>query len=121
MNSTHKNGYKNLIVWEKSMNLVLEIYDLIKFLPKEERFNLSSQISRCAISIPSNIAEGYRRFSDKSFKNFLTISFGSGAELETQIEIIKRLKLANNYDFNKIDSLLDEIMKMLNVLIKKKS
>lgn len=67
MATTDKKGYKNIIVWEKSMILVVEIYDLIRFLPNEERFNLSSQISRCAISIPSNIAEGYRLFSDKSF------------------------------------------------------
>jgi len=99
-----KNGYKDLIVWQKSMSLVLEIYNLVKFLPKEEKFNLSSQIIRSSVSIPSNIAEGYRRDSDKSFRNFLLISFGSGAELETQIEIIKRLKLVRNYNFEKIDS-----------------
>jgi four helix bundle protein len=119
MTTKNNNGYKKLIAWQKSMDLVIEIYKLVEFLPKEERFNLGSQISRSAISIPSNIAEGYRRFSKKSFKNFLIISFGSGAELETQIEIIKRLKIVEKYNFNKIDSLLDEVMKILNVLISK--
>lgn len=119
MDKSGTKGHKSLLVWQKAMFLVEEIYKLASILPKGERFNLSSQISRSAVSIPSNIAEGFRRNSGKSFKHFLLIAFGSSAELETQIEIIKRIKLAPGFDFSRIDILLDEIMKMLNSLIKK--
>lgn len=120
MNET-KIGYENLIVWQKAMDLVVETYKLVRLLPKEEKFNLGSQISRCAVSIPSNIAEGYRRQSDKSFRQFLLISFGSGAELETQIKLVKRLELVVSFDYSKIDNLLAETMKMLSVFINRKS
>jgi four helix bundle protein len=116
----NKQGYENLIVWQRAMDLVVEVYKLIRLLPKEEKFGLGSQIGRCAVSMPSNIAEGFRRQSDKSFRQFLLISFGSGAELETQIMLVKRLDLVQNYDFIKIDGLLSETMKMLSVFIAKK-
>lgn len=115
-----KQGYENLLVWQKAMDLVVEVYNLAKFLPKEEKFNLGSQITRSAVSIPSNIAEGYRRQSDKFFKHFLLISFGSGAELETQISLIKRLNIVSRYNFSKLDGLLEETMKLLNTFINKK-
>ncbi len=114
-----KNGHKDLIVWQKSMSLVEEIYKLVKQLPSEEKFGLSSQITRASVSIPSNIAEGFRINSSKSFKQFLLIAFGSGAELETQIEIIKRLKLTKKFDFSKTDTLLNETMKLLNYFVNK--
>lgn len=112
--------YKDLIVWQKSILLVEEIYKLTSKFPAEEKFGLISQARRSAISIPSNIAEGSRRRSNKEFKNFLTFSFASGAELETQIIISKKLKMIDNQaEFESVDSLLDEIMKMLNRYIKK--
>ncbi|MGW8184736.1 MAG: four helix bundle protein [Candidatus Moraniibacteriota bacterium] len=89
------NSYKNLIVWQKSMELVTEIYTLTVKFPKEEIYGIISQMKRCAISIPSNIAEGRRRNGKKEFKRFLNIAYDSGAELETQIEISKRLKFIN--------------------------
>lgn len=107
-------SYKDFIVWQKSIELVTAIYNLTKNFPTEERYGLISQMRRSAVSIPSNIAEGSRRESKKDFRHFLVISFGSGAELETQIEITKKLKLASNADCEKIDILLDEIMRMLN-------
>ncbi|MBI5530882.1 MAG: four helix bundle protein [Candidatus Doudnabacteria bacterium] len=110
-------SYKDLIVWQKSMDLVVDIYKISEKFPKEELYGLTSQIRRCAVSIPSNIAEGNRRGSKKDFSHFLTVSFGSGSELETQIEIVKRLPFGSNLDFTKIDALLLEIMKMLNKLI----
>ena len=119
MNETINKGHKDLIVWQKSMDLVEEVYKLVKVLPNDERFNLASQLSRSAVSIPSNIAEGYRRNSDKSFKQFLLIAFGSCAELETQIELIERLSIVENFDFSKIDSLLFDTIRLLNAFIKK--
>jgi four helix bundle protein len=110
-------SYKDLIVWQKSMDLVVEIYKISDIFPKSELYGLTSQMRRCAVSIPSNIAEGKRRSSRKDFNHFLTISFGSGSELETQIEIVKRLPFGKDLDFTKIDSLLLETMKMLNKLI----
>ncbi len=85
-------NYKELIVWQKSMSLVTEIYQLVKFLPKEETYALSDQMRRAAVSIPSNIAEGQARNSTREFVNFLSIARGSKAELETQLMICVRLK-----------------------------
>jgi four helix bundle protein len=81
------NSYKDLIVWQRAMELVVEIYKLTDKFPKEEIYGIISQMRRCAISIPSNIAEGRRRDGKKDFRRFLIIAYGSGAELETQIEI----------------------------------
>jgi four helix bundle protein len=78
-------GYEKLIVWRKSMQLVREVYNLTRNFPKSETFGLTSQMNRAAVSIPSNIAEGYRRGSKKEFTHFLRNSYGSGAELETQV------------------------------------
>ncbi len=110
------NTYKDLIVWQKGMDLVTEIYNLTEQFPRSEIYGLTSQIRRAAVSIPSNIAEGRRRGTRKDFRQFLLISFGSGAELETQIEICKRLAFGRDLDYNKVDSLLDEIMRILNKL-----
>lgn len=99
------------------MELVTEIYKLTDKFPKAEVYGIISQMKRCAISIPSNIAEGRRRDGKKEFRRFLIIAYGSGAELETQIEISKRLKFADVNDFKKSDKLLLETMKMLNKLL----
>lgn len=107
-------SYTDLIVWQRSMELVVAIYGLTDRFPKSEMYGLTSQMRRAAVSIPSNIAEGRRRGSQKDFRHFLLIAFGSGSELETQIEIAKRLKFGNNLDYSKVDTLLDEVMKMLN-------
>lgn len=101
------------------MRLVKMIYDLTKYFPQSERFGLISQMQRCAVSIPSNIAEGSRRDSNKEFRRFILIALGSGAELETQIQISKDLGYAGNT--LQVDMLLEEIMKMLNALQKKLS
>ena len=109
--------YKDLIVWQKAMDLVVEIYKLTNLFPKSELYGLTSQVRRSAISIPSNIAEGRFRGTIKDYLNFLRIAYSSGAELETQIEISKRLKYG--VDFLAVDKLLEEIMKILNVIIGK--
>ena len=85
-------SYQELIVWQKAMQLVEEVYRLARMLPKAELFALSDQMRRAAVSIPSNIAEGQARNSTKEFVNFLSISRGSTAELETQLMICVRLK-----------------------------
>jgi len=114
---TKINSYKDLIVWQKAVDLVVEIYKLTENFPKSEMYGITSQMRRSAVSMPSNIAEGRRRGSRKDFRQFLIISYGSGAELETQIEIVKKLPFGESVDFEKADSLLLEVMKMLNKMI----
>lgn len=109
--------YRDLTVWQKSIELVIVIYKLMDEFPKEEIYGLTSQIKRAAVSIPSNIAEGKMRGGNIEFKRFLFIAFASGAELETQLIIAKKLPKTTKLDYNKVDSLLEEIMKMLNKLI----
>ncbi len=108
-------SYKELIVWQKAIDLVVGVYALTKQFPKEETYGLSSQMRRSAISIPSNIAEGQRRKDLPEYLHFLRISDASSAELETQIIIAKRLY--STLDYSKIDGLLEEVQKMLNVLM----
>jgi four helix bundle protein len=112
-------SYKQLFVWQKSKQLVVIIYKLTENFPKEEMFGLTSQMRRCAVSIPSNIAEGRMRGTKKDFLSFLRISYGSGAELETQIEIAKEVFKDKNLDYSQADSLLEETMKMLNAMLRK--
>ncbi len=106
-----------MIVWQKSMDLVEVIYKLTSVFPRTEIFGLTSQMKRSSISIPSNIAEGRTRSSRKEYCRFLIIAYGSGAELESQIEIAKRLSFSNNFDYSEVDRLLLEVMKMLNKAI----
>ena len=112
-------SYKDLIVWQKSMELVTEIYNLTEKFPQSEIYGLISQMRRSAVSIPSNIAEGNRRGTRPDYRKFLLTAFGSGAELETQVEIAEQLPFSKNLDYTKVEEVLDEVMKMLNVLIKK--
>ncbi len=110
------NSYKDLIVWQKSMDLVVEVYRITELFPKSELHGIVSQMRRAVISIPSNIAEGRRRGTKKEFRQFLVIAYGSGSELETQIEISKRLKFCSEKEPEKMETLLSEVMKMLNKL-----
>mgnify|MGYP001601261317 FL=1 len=114
-------SYKDLTIWQKSMELVVEIYNLTRQFPKTESYGLSSQMQRAAVSIPSNIAEGYRRSHLPEYIQFLSIGYGSGAELETQIEICKRIPQLKSLQYKRADELLNEIMRMFNVLIAKLS
>lgn len=112
-------SFRQLIVWQKAMDLVVELYVLTEKFPKEEMYGLTSQMRRAGVSIPSNIAEGRSRGSRKEFRQFLLVAYGSGGELETQIEIAKRLFNAKNLDFHKVDRLLNEVMRILNTIIAK--
>lgn len=110
-------SYKELLVWQKSMVLVEEIYQVTTSFPETEKFGLTIQMRNAAISIPSNIAEGWGRQSRKNYIQFLRVSRGSLSELETQMLIAKALKYYNNSD--NLEDLITEISKMLNSLIKK--
>jgi len=96
------------------MDLIVAVYNITENFPKSEIYGLTSQMRRCSVSIPSNIAEGRRRGSKKDYRQFLIMAYASGAELETQIEITKRLLFGKEFDYAKVDSLLDEVMRILN-------
>jgi four helix bundle protein len=99
------------------MDLVVTIYELTKQFPSSEMYGLTNQMRRGAISIPSNIAEGSRRRSKKDIRHFLIIAYGSGSELETQIEIARRLNYISHSQSQRADDLLNQVMKILNKLI----
>src|SRR3989338_1142406 len=115
------HSFRDLIVWQKSMDLVVLVYGLTGKFPNEEKFGLTSQMRIAAVSIPSNIAEGRRRGTSKEYRQFLQIAYGSGGELETQLEIGLRLTFLKENDYQKADNLLREVMKMLNSLMMKVS
>lgn len=112
-------NYKELLVWQKSMDLVVEIYNLITKLPSDEKYELSSQMRRAAVSIPSNIAEGQGRNSSQEFCHFLGIARGSACELETQLLVAKRINFLSENDVQKSEMLIDEILRMITAMIKK--
>lgn len=114
---TRLKSHKELIVWQKSIRLVKEIYILTGNFPQNEIYGLISQMRRAAVSIPSNIAEGYSRKNIKEYLQFLRISYGSGAELETQIIITK--DLYKSIDYSPAEILLEEALKMLNTMMQK--
>ena len=109
--------FKDLIVWQKSIDLSVKIYKITEKFNSDEKFGLISQMRRCAVSISSNIAEGSKRGTKKDFTQFLRIANGSAAELETQLIIAQ--KIYPNISFEEALSLLLEIQKILNVLISK--
>ena len=117
MSMTQVLSYKDLIVWQKSMKLAVEVYKLTNVFLKSEIYGLISQMRRSAVSIPSNIAEGSRRATRKDYRHFLRIGYGSGAELETQIELSKQLYKIDNINYGRSDELLNEIMRILNRMI----
>ena len=112
-------SYKDLKVWQKGMELVKEIYELTAQFPKDEMYGLRSQMERAAVSIPSQIAEGYLRRHTKEYVYFLSVALGSAAELETQILVCQMLPKFKHLDFTKAQDLVIEVMKMLYVLMKK--
>lgn len=111
--------FRDLVVWQKSMSLVNRIYAVTKDLPKSEIYGLTSQIRRCAVSIPSNIAEGYGRHSTVDYIRFLRIASGSVYELQTQIEIAANLNYFKSEDFEQLNAKAIEIAKMLSTMINK--
>ena len=118
-NTEKESTFRKLTVWEKSMDLAVDLYEVTKTFPGEERYSLVSQIQRAAVSIPSNIAEGSIRGSKKDFCHFLRIASGSIAELETQVEISKNLLFGKDLNYHDLDSLAVEVNKMIHGLIAK--
>jgi four helix bundle protein len=115
------NSYRDLIVWQKSMYLVKMVYLLTNRLPKDEQYSLTSQLKRSAISVVSNIAEGYGRQHKREYIHFLQISRGSLFELQTQLEIAVMVGYLNTDQLTEVNEIGVEIEKMLNSLIKKLS
>ena len=112
-------SYRDLIVWQKSMNLVTQVYQAIRSFPKEEMFGLANQIRRCSVSIPSNMAEGYGRQASGDYIRHLQISRGSLFELQTQLEICLNIQYLSKGEYDNLCELCNEIERMLNSLIKK--
>lgn len=108
-------SYKDLIVWQKAIDLTKEVYKIVKKLPPDEKFILASQMVRAAISIPANIAEGWARNHKIEFIRYLNISFGSATELETHLIISK--SEYSNIDYSVAEGLAIEVQKMLSKLI----
>ena len=106
------NNYKELKVWQKSVDLAVKIFEITQDFPKEELYGLTSQIRRSAVSIASNIAEGAGRNTNKDFNNFLGISYASSCELETQLIIANRAKFLENKQLDLIQAEIKEIQKM---------
>ena len=111
--------YRKLTVWNRSHQLVLDLYKLVNLFPKEEQFGLISQIKRAVSSIPANIAEGSGRNSNKDFAQFLNIALGSLNEVTYFILLAKDLKYINIEDYSKLTDECNEIKSMLISLIKK--
>jgi len=111
------HNFKELKVWKEAMELSKIIYNITKSFPNEEKFGLTSQIIRCTISVPSNIAEGCGRGTDKEFARFLSISRGSTYELETQLILAHNFAYLSTVDCNNIIEKLSQIQRMLNGLI----
>lgn len=112
--SSSIHSYRDLKVWQVAMDLVVAVYALTDSLPKSELYGLTSQMRRAAVSIPSNIAEGRKRGSRKEYCSFVLNAYSSGAELETQAEIVKRLPFGKELDYSEVDRLLNHVMRMLN-------
>ena len=110
-------NHKELVVWQKSITLVKLVYQQTGSFPSDERFGLTNQMRRCSVSIPSNIAEGFGRGSDKELTQFLRISLGSSSELDTQLILSEELHYMDEKRYNELSALNEEVAKMLSSLI----
>ncbi len=112
-------NFRELNIWKQGIELVKQIYELVKELPKEEKYGLQSQITRAAVSVPSNIAEGCSRNSDIEYKRFLEIAMGSLFELETQLIILEEIDMISNDKLKVIHEAIATEARMINSLINK--
>lgn len=113
-------SYKDLLIWQKGIDIIIKLYELVEGFPKEEIYALTSQLKRAAISISSNIAEGYGRNSTQSYIHFVSISRGSLFELETQLIVAQKLKFIKNETlFSDLMNQITEESKMINSFINK--
>lgn len=113
------NRFKNLEIWKRAVTLATKIYKVTSAFPDEEKYGLVSQLRRCSVSISSNIAEGAGRNTNKDFKRFLSIAYGSSYELETQLIISKNLELISSSESEKLCSEVEELQKMLYTFAQK--
>lgn len=112
-----QSSYKDLIAWQKGMELVSAIYDATDGFPSHKQFGLVSQLRRAAVSVPSNIAEGKAHFSNRDFVRFLRLARGSLAEIETQVLIAQRRKYVSTETTNELTQKVDELGRILSGLI----
>ena len=112
-------NFRDLDIWKKGIEIVKDVYQMTREFPRVELYGLASQMQRAAVSIPSNIAEGFNRFHNKEYKQFLYIALGSCAELETQIEIASKLQYINDESKEMLLEKFDHESRMLTNLIKK--
>jgi four helix bundle protein len=111
--------YKDLLVWQRSIQLSLAIYRLTATFPQDERYGLTSQLRRAGVSVPSNIAEGYGRGTRKEYKHFLMVARGSTLEVQTQLTIARELEFCQQDQMAKAEWLSEEVSKMLYSLVGK--
>jgi len=112
-------NFKDLRIWQKAIEVVKDVYNLTEEFPHKELYGLTSQMRRSAISLPSNIAEGFKRYHNKEYRQFLHIVLGSSAELETQLTIAQELKYISKKEIQEVCIKLDYLSKMITVLIGK--
>jgi four helix bundle protein len=112
-------NFRNLIVWQKSILFSIQIYEITRLFPPEEKFGLVSQLRRAAVSIPSNIAEGCSKATDAHFKKYLEDAIGSAFEVETQLLITCRVYTHLQENIEKLLPLMNEVQKMLNSMVEK--
>ena len=113
--------HKKLDVWQMAMDLIIEIYRITESFPKEEKYGLSNQLRRAAVSVPSNITEGAARNTKKEFVNYLHMAQGSLSELDTQLEVAKRLAFLDGKTWENLDRMVHRVDKMLTGLIRHQS
>jgi four helix bundle protein len=119
MDGSRVQSFRDLLVWQKSMELTVAVYRITQSFPREEGFGLTSQLRRSSISIPSNIAEGQGRLNTREFRQFLGVARGSNCELQTQLEIARRLGLGDAQLLKDAESLSHEIGKMIFTILGK--
>ena len=112
-------SFKQLRIWNKGIEIVEDIYSFTKGFPQDERYGLTSQMRRSAVSIPTNIAEGFKRFHPKEYKQFLHITLGSAAELETEAIIARKLGYFDEAQLVAISDKIEQLAKMTSALLKK--
>jgi four helix bundle protein len=118
-NKIAARSFRELIVWQRSIQLAVAIYKLTRAFPREEMYGITSQMRRTAVSIPSNIAEGQGRLSTGEFRQFLGIARGSNFELQTQIEIARALGIGEAKQIDETESLSHEVGKMIFAILNK--
>jgi four helix bundle protein len=113
-----KQGFRDLIVWQRAMTLVTEVYKETSHWPREEQFGLTAQVRRAAVSVPSNIAEGHGRFGAREFLHHASIAFGSLCEVETQLLIAERLSYSDRVTIETLMEQVTEVRRLLHGLLR---